>query len=163
MRFEPPDSRNRWDSPLFLVHPEEQLPFQQIYDALFLCKAPPPNHSTLPVSFCEMNLLFDPEMNILILLRHVLINLHRRVPSSSPVWSGRSCIDFSYPCTYCCHETSLWEITRHYSQYCMLRAQEWTVYNKCSGHDIKLHLHPHGVKLCWVRYVGSGLVKTLTL
>lgn len=49
MRFEPPDSRNRWDSPLFIVHLDEQLPFEQIYEALFINKAPPPNHSTLPV------------------------------------------------------------------------------------------------------------------
>ena len=50
MRFEPPDLRNRWDAPLFVVHPQDELPCEQIYDALYHKKAPPPNHSTLSVS-----------------------------------------------------------------------------------------------------------------
>ena len=52
MRFESPENRNRWDSPLFVVLPEDELPCQQIYDALYDRKAPPPNKSTLsqPVS-----------------------------------------------------------------------------------------------------------------
>ena len=43
MRFESPENRNRWDSPLFVVLPEDELPCQQIYDALYDRKAPPPN------------------------------------------------------------------------------------------------------------------------
>ena len=52
MRFELPENRNRWDSPLFVVFPDDELPCQQIYDALYDRKAPPPNKSTLsqPVS-----------------------------------------------------------------------------------------------------------------
>merc|ERR1712137_905216 len=46
MRFEAPDSRNRWDQPLFTIQPEDQLPFNDIVVALFERKAPPPNQST---------------------------------------------------------------------------------------------------------------------
>ena len=49
MRFEAPESRHRWDSPLFIVHADEELPSHTIYDALFHKKAPPPNMSTLSV------------------------------------------------------------------------------------------------------------------
>jgi len=49
MRFEAPDSRNRWDRPLFVLQSDDPLPCQQIYEALFHSKAPPPNLSTLSV------------------------------------------------------------------------------------------------------------------
>ena len=45
-RFEPPDSCNRWDSPLFVVYPEEPLPCKQILDTLLNRTPPPPNQST---------------------------------------------------------------------------------------------------------------------
>ena len=50
LRYEAPDSRNRWDSPLFTIHPDEELPFEHICGALFERKAPPPNQSTQSVS-----------------------------------------------------------------------------------------------------------------
>lgn len=46
MRFEPPDSLSRWDSPLFNVQPDDPLPTGSILDALLKRKAPPPNQST---------------------------------------------------------------------------------------------------------------------
>lgn len=46
MRYEPPDSRSRWDSPLFVVHPGDSLPVEQIMDTLLHRKPPPPNLST---------------------------------------------------------------------------------------------------------------------
>ncbi|KAG8440173.1 hypothetical protein GDO86_006104 [Hymenochirus boettgeri] len=45
-RFEFPDSRNRWDNPIFTVQKDDKLPLEQICDALFHRKAPPPNQST---------------------------------------------------------------------------------------------------------------------
>ena len=49
MRFEPPEAKNRWDSPLFTVKPEDTLPFEEIDNSLFNTRAPPPNKSTLNV------------------------------------------------------------------------------------------------------------------
>lgn len=46
MRFEAPDSRNRWDQPSFIISPDDPLPGQLISDALFHRQAPPPNKST---------------------------------------------------------------------------------------------------------------------
>lgn len=46
MRFESPDSHNRWDSPLFVLHPDDPLPGADILAALLSRKAPPPNRST---------------------------------------------------------------------------------------------------------------------
>lgn len=44
-RFEAPDSRNRWDSPLVPVL-NDDIPLQQIESALFSRAPPPPNLST---------------------------------------------------------------------------------------------------------------------
>ncbi|GIY46044.1 protein KTI12 homolog [Caerostris extrusa] len=41
-RYETPDSRNRWDSPLFIVHKDEELPLEDIEGALYRRRAPPP-------------------------------------------------------------------------------------------------------------------------
>ena len=49
-RFESPNSQSRWDSPLFVIQGGDEVPYQQIYDALFLRKPPPPNMSTQSVS-----------------------------------------------------------------------------------------------------------------
>ncbi|XP_006879739.1 PREDICTED: protein KTI12 homolog [Elephantulus edwardii] len=47
LRFEAPDSRNRWDRPLFtLVGFEEPLPLAEIRAALFENRAPPPHQAT---------------------------------------------------------------------------------------------------------------------
>jgi len=49
-RFEAPDSRNRWDSPIFTVHAADPLPFDQVHQVLYHRLPAPPNLSTLPVS-----------------------------------------------------------------------------------------------------------------
>ena len=59
MRFEPPENRNRWDSPLFTVLPGDELPCQRIYDALYETKAPPPNKSTLSQPVSATNFLHE--------------------------------------------------------------------------------------------------------
>nr|CAD7457867.1 unnamed protein product [Timema tahoe] len=59
MRYEAPDSRNRWDSPLFLVLPSDGLPLEQIQSALFDRKAPPPNQSTQCAPLSSTNFLYD--------------------------------------------------------------------------------------------------------
>lgn len=59
MRFEPPNSQNRWDSPLFVAHPDEELPLKAIYDALYLRKAPPPNMSTQSAPLASTNFVHE--------------------------------------------------------------------------------------------------------
>jgi protein KTI12 len=50
LRFEEPQSNNRWDAPLFTVFPNDELNEGQIFSALFENKPPPPNQSTQNVS-----------------------------------------------------------------------------------------------------------------
>lgn len=50
MRFEDPNADSRWDSPLFTLvsdYEKENLPVDEIWDALVLKRAPPPNAATL--------------------------------------------------------------------------------------------------------------------
>ncbi|XP_030587685.1 protein KTI12 homolog isoform X1 [Archocentrus centrarchus] len=58
-RFEAPDSRNRWDSPLFTILKDDTLPFEAISDALFKRKAPPPNQSTQSQPLSSANFLYE--------------------------------------------------------------------------------------------------------
>lgn len=46
MRFEEPHSNSRWDSPLFVVYPGDELDFDGIYNALYTRKPLVPNRST---------------------------------------------------------------------------------------------------------------------
>jgi len=52
MRFEAPDGRNRWDSPLFTIQSNDELPFEEITASLYERKALKPNQSTQSVWFC---------------------------------------------------------------------------------------------------------------
>ncbi|KAI5098275.1 protein KTI12-like, partial [Silurus meridionalis] len=59
LRFEAPDSRNRWDSPLFTVQKEDKLPFEAISDAILKRKVPPPNQSTQSQPLSSVNFLYE--------------------------------------------------------------------------------------------------------
>ncbi|KAK0151694.1 Protein KTI12 [Merluccius polli] len=59
LRFEAPDSRNRWDSPLFTVQKDDTLPFEDISDAVLKRKAPPQNQSTLSQPLSSTNFLYE--------------------------------------------------------------------------------------------------------
>ncbi|XP_066448363.1 protein KTI12 homolog [Eleutherodactylus coqui] len=58
-RFEAPDSRNRWDSPLFTVQKDDLLPLEHISNAIFHRKAPPPNQSTQTQPLSSTNFLHE--------------------------------------------------------------------------------------------------------
>ncbi|XP_069954224.1 protein KTI12 homolog isoform X2 [Cherax quadricarinatus] len=49
----------RWDSPMFTILPEDAPPYEFIYDALYLCKPPPPNQSTQTQPLSSTNFLFE--------------------------------------------------------------------------------------------------------
>ncbi|XP_068459274.1 protein KTI12 homolog [Clinocottus analis] len=59
LRFEAPDSRNRWDSPLFTILKDDSLPYEDISDALFKRKAPPSNLSTQSQPLSSVNFLHE--------------------------------------------------------------------------------------------------------
>ncbi|XP_019127828.1 protein KTI12 homolog [Larimichthys crocea] len=59
LRFEAPDSRNRWDNPLFTILKDDTLPYEAISDALFKRKAPPANQSTQSQPLSSANFLYE--------------------------------------------------------------------------------------------------------
>lgn len=79
MRFEAPDSKNRWDNPTFVVHPADPLPTEQIHEALFLRAPPPPNLSTLPVSFFQPLHLTTSKVNSFTLTEGSEIKLNMNI------------------------------------------------------------------------------------
>lgn len=58
-RFEFPDSRNRWDNPLIVVTDDGELPYDTIFDSLFMKKALRPNKSTQSIPLNATNYLYD--------------------------------------------------------------------------------------------------------
>lgn len=46
MRYEDPDPKNRWDSPLFYSYLDKELDLKAVSDCLFLKKPPPKNMAT---------------------------------------------------------------------------------------------------------------------
>ena len=59
MRFEEPISTNRWDAPLFAVTPDDKLPFEEIFSAVYEKKAPKANQSTQNPPTQSTNYLFE--------------------------------------------------------------------------------------------------------
>ncbi|KAJ4439852.1 hypothetical protein ANN_07980 [Periplaneta americana] len=59
MRFESPDSRNRWDAPLFTVLAGDKIPLEEMHRALYERKAPPPNQSTQCAPLSSTNFLYE--------------------------------------------------------------------------------------------------------
>lgn len=49
-RYECPDSKNRWDSPLFILHPEEEIDISAVAAALLERNPGKANQSTVTVS-----------------------------------------------------------------------------------------------------------------
>lgn len=58
-RFESPDSRNRWDSPLIILYPSDPLPKEELLRALLHSKPPPPNLSTQVRPLTSANFLHE--------------------------------------------------------------------------------------------------------
>eukprot|EP01112_Ceratiomyxa_fruticulosa_P020698 TRINITY_DN7132_c0_g2_i1.p1 TRINITY_DN7132_c0_g2~~TRINITY_DN7132_c0_g2_i1.p1 ORF type:complete len:218 (+),score=47.07 TRINITY_DN7132_c0_g2_i1:263-916(+) len=61
-RFEPPNPKNRWDSPLFILpSPTHPIPFDEIYSALYEKSGPKPNLATEPQMISDTNFVFELE------------------------------------------------------------------------------------------------------
>lgn len=50
LRYEEPESRNRWDSPLLITYAGEAIPMETVRGYLFEMQKPTPNQSTQSVS-----------------------------------------------------------------------------------------------------------------
>ncbi|CAO3636098.1 unnamed protein product [Cunninghamella blakesleeana] len=59
-RYEEPEGRNRWDSPLFtVIYDDATIPGEKIWDAVILRKPPPPNFSTLSKPVSDTNYVYE--------------------------------------------------------------------------------------------------------
>lgn len=88
MRFEAPDSRNRWDKPLFVLYPDDPLPGDDIYNALFLRKPPPPNQSTQSQPLSETNFLHELDRLTQDVIRNIMDTQRTSVPGEYVVLSN---------------------------------------------------------------------------
>ncbi|XP_045483205.1 protein KTI12 homolog [Harmonia axyridis] len=59
LRYEEPDGNNRWDAPLFMIFPDQELDKDKIYSTLFDKEAPKPNKSTQNAPLSSTNFLYD--------------------------------------------------------------------------------------------------------
>nr|CAG4644145.1 EOG090X0A11 [Lepidurus arcticus] len=72
MRYEAPEGRNRWDAPLFTAVPDEELPVEEISEALFDRKAPAPNQSTQLQPVSSTNFLYELDKSTQSVVLHIL-------------------------------------------------------------------------------------------
>lgn len=86
MRFEAPDSKNRWDSPLFVVMPTDPLPSDQLIDALLYKKPPPPNLSTQNQPLSSVDFLHELDRRTQSIVSQIL------ELSSQGLLTGTACI-----------------------------------------------------------------------
>lgn len=88
MRFEAPETKNRWDSTLFTITPtnsdSDQLPIEAIENVLFNQKAPPPNKSTLNKPLSDTTFLHDIDKTTQEILTYIL-NLQSNQLASNEV------------------------------------------------------------------------------
>ena len=89
-RFEAPDSRNRWDYPLFVLHPDDPLPGEDIYNALFLRNPPPPNQSTQSQPLSQSNFLHELDRLTQDVVRGIMAAQGNSVPGEHLIMSGSS-------------------------------------------------------------------------
>lgn len=72
LRFEEPNSNNRWDSPLFTVQPTDKLDLDAVYKVLFEKKPPPPNMSTQNPPLSSTNFLYELDKTTQAISQHIL-------------------------------------------------------------------------------------------
>ena len=112
MRFEQPDSRNRWDSPLFVVCPGDLLPASDICAALFQRKPPAPNQSTQSQPLSESSFLHELDR-----MTQEVVRTAMDAQRNDPAMSGPVAISGSEEKLLLPGPTSLVELRRLRKQY----------------------------------------------
>lgn len=95
MRFEEPHGNCRWDKPLFVVFPEDQLDFEGVYSALFDSAPLPPNMSTQNAPVSATNYLFEMDQITQKIVADVMSS--RKIGISGPVPVNGSNIKVDLP------------------------------------------------------------------
>eukprot|EP00128_Syssomonas_multiformis_P012248 Colp12_sorted_trinity150504_noHs@23840 len=79
-RFEQPQQHQRWDSPLFIVQLEDELPYTAISQAIFERKPPPPNAATETQPLSATNFLYELDQVTQEILTQILEGQKMSVP-----------------------------------------------------------------------------------
>ena len=88
MRFESPNSMSRWDSPLFVVYPDDLLPGDDLIDVLFHRKPPPPNLSTQNQPLSSVNFLHELDRRTQLVISKILELNNQNLLTSSTCLPG---------------------------------------------------------------------------
>jgi len=80
-RFEEPNGMTRWDSPLFVVVPEDKLPAEELWDALINRQPPKPNAATSKLAAVGTDFLTLLNSVTSQIVKEAL-DLHKRAPGS---------------------------------------------------------------------------------
>ncbi|XP_078285890.1 protein KTI12 homolog [Rhinoraja longicauda] len=121
MRFEAPDARNRWDSPLFTIQKDDTLPFQAINDAIFHRKPPPPNQSTLNQPLSSANFMYELDRATQEMLMAILNAQKTSVPGDQITVPGT---DVKIELTRILHMAELRKLRRQFISYTKMHPTE---------------------------------------
>uniref|UniRef100_W8BBA7 Protein KTI12 homolog n=1 Tax=Ceratitis capitata TaxID=7213 RepID=W8BBA7_CERCA len=83
MRFEEPHGNCRWDSPLFVIFPDDTLDLEAMFSALYESKPLPPNQSTQNPPLSSTNYLFELDKLTQQIIADVLAA--RKIGNTGPV------------------------------------------------------------------------------
>ncbi|KAF7725452.1 kti12, chromatin associated [Apophysomyces ossiformis] len=90
-RYEEPDGRNRWDSPLFtVIYDDETIPGDNLWDAVMLRKPPPPNLSTVSKPVSDTNYVYELDKVTLEIINAVIEGQKEFGPGGLPMTVPRS-------------------------------------------------------------------------
>ncbi|KAI9331917.1 chromatin associated protein KTI12 [Pilaira anomala] len=90
-RYEEPEERNRWDSPLFtLIYDDVDIPNDKIWDAVILKKPPPPNKSTVSKPVSSTNYVYELDKATLEIINAFVERQKEFGPGGNPMIVPRS-------------------------------------------------------------------------
>ncbi|KAI8967629.1 chromatin associated protein KTI12-domain-containing protein [Mycotypha africana] len=90
-RYEEPDERNKWESPLFtIIYDDKELPLDKIWDALINKQAKPPNKSTVSKPVSATNYVYELDKATLEIINAFVERQKELGPGGMPMTVPRS-------------------------------------------------------------------------
>ncbi|KAI8376154.1 chromatin associated protein KTI12 [Radiomyces spectabilis] len=113
-RYEEPDGRNRWDSPLFtVIYDDQTVPGDKIWDAVILRKPPPPNLSTVTKPVTDTNYVYELDKATLEIINAIVEGQKEYGAGGLPMVVPRASVKVINPSRI----VTLSELRRHRKQF----------------------------------------------
>ncbi|EIE84887.1 hypothetical protein RO3G_09597 [Rhizopus delemar RA 99-880] len=97
-RYEEPEERNRWDSPLFtIIYDDKEIPAERLWDAVILKKPPPPNKSTVSKPVSSTNYVYELDKATLEIINAFVEQQKEFGPGGMPMTVPRSTVKVINP------------------------------------------------------------------